>query len=455
MCLERILDFVGADFMTLSPGGWRALLRFFIGTALPLLLLTLPVFSQDAPMPDVPPSASPTPSGPNATTPAGQLQTPADLEALFRGKESSREELKKIAEQLSATWKDATPPEYIRMLQAIAQGSQMGGESGWFGKGQSRYSWDWLARRHDLGTDDKAAITEAEFRGPKELFRGLDRNGNGRITKDDFDWSDDNSYVEAASLAHRFFRRMDLEGDGRITRDEMLAFFDKAAGGKDYLLSGDLRRAILAGWGSYLPGDAPTPESLITGLFRSELGSLHEGPALEAPAPDFRLKTQDGRREVHLQEEIGKRPIVLMFGNFTCAPFRSYLPVVEELHERYGKQATFLGVYVREAHPTDGWYMESNTKAGVKLPQPRTYAERAGVASQCHAKLRYSMPLLVDEIDDPVGNAYSGMPARLYIIDSQGKVAYKAGRGPFGLKPGEMEQSLVMLLLDEAKPEAK
>jgi hypothetical protein len=60
------------------------------------------------------------------------------------------------------------------------------------------------------------------------------------------------------------------------------------------------------------------------------------------------------------------------------------------------------------------------------------------------------MPLLVDEIDDRVGRAYSGMPDRLYIIDREGKVAFKSGRGPFGFKPGEMEQMLVMLLLDEA-----
>jgi len=59
------------------------------------------------------------------------------------------------------------------------------------------------------------------------------------------------------------------------------------------------------------------------------------------------------------------------------------------------------------------------------------------------------MPLLVDEIDDSVGNAYSGMPARLYVIDPRGKVVYKSGRGPFGFKPGEMEQALVMCLLEQ------
>ena len=150
-----------------------------------------------------------------------------------------------------------------------------------------------------------------------------------------------------------------------------------------------------------------------------------------------------------------KLPIVLVFGNFTCGPFRSMFPAVDDLSQRYRDEATFLGIYVREAHPTDGWHMESNAKVGVKVAQPKTYAQRIEVAQQCNAKLKYSMPLLVDEIHDPVGNAYSGMPARLYVIDSDGKVAYKSGRGPFGFKSGEMEQALLMLLLDrhsQAKP---
>jgi hypothetical protein len=46
------------------------------------------------------------------------------------------------------------------------------------------------------------------------------------------------------------------------------------------------------------------------------------------------------------------------------------------------------------------------------------------------------------------------MPARLYVIDTSGRVAYKSGRGPFGFKTGEMEQALLMTLLDEAAPVA-
>jgi hypothetical protein len=92
-------------------------------------------------------------------------------------------------------------------------------------------------------------------------------------------------------------------------------------------------------------------------------------------------------------------------------------------------------------------------KAGVTIAQPRDYGERIAAANVCGTKLKMEMPLLVDEIDDRVGNAYSGMPSRLYLIDRDGKVAYKSGRGPFGFKPGELEQSLVLLLLAQLDKE--
>jgi hypothetical protein len=120
------------------------------------------------------------------------------------------------------------------------------------------------------------------------------------------------------------------------------------------------------------------------------------------------------------------------------------------LHRRYGKQATFLAVYVREAHPGDGaWPHEFKNESGGPINQPKQLGERESVASECSKTLHISMPLLVDEVDDRVGRAYSGMPDRLYVIDRQGQITYKGGRGPFGFKPGEMEQALLMTLLDE------
>ena len=41
------------------------------------------------------------------------------------------------------------------------------------------------------------------------------------------------------------------------------------------------------------------------------------------------------------------------------------------------------------------------------------------------------------------------MPGRLYVIDREGKVAFKSGRGPYLFKPAELEQALVLLLQEK------
>lgn len=94
--------------------------------------------------------------------------------------------------------------------------------------------------------------------------------------------------------------------------------------------------------------------------------------------------------------------------------------------------------------------MASNKRVGINVTQPKTTAERTRVAVECCESLKMSLPLLVDDIDDAVGRAYSGFPDRLYLIDRDGRVAYKGGRGPYGYKPRELEQTLILLLLDDA-----
>src|SRR5262245_32225461 len=125
------------------------------------------------------------------------------------------------------------------------------------------------------------------------------------------------------------------------------------------------------------------------------------------------------------------------------------------MYARWRDQVDFYSVYIREAHPSDGWSMDSNDRVGIKVAQPKSTEERAKVAVDCCASLQMSIPLLVDSIDDHVGRAYSGFPDRLYLIDRDGKVAYKGGRGPFGYKPRELEQTIVMMLMDEEKRIAK
>jgi hypothetical protein len=353
-----------------------------------------------------------------------------------------------VAKALAEAWPDR--PEWLDMFADILQGSQLGPNDGWFRRAvaQTRFTWDATRTWYDRDGDGK--IRRAEFPGPDADFARLDRDHDRALTQGDFDFS---PHALAPSPGAMLFYRADRDGNGKVTREEFDTLFKQVdSGGQGFLSLADLQEAFR------MPPPAasregapagPSKETLVRGLFRQEIGSLQPGPALGEKAPDFTLKTNDAEQDVTLSKRVGPRPVVLVFGNFTCGPFRSQAGNVEKLYRLYKDRATFLMVYVREAHPTDGWSMASNERVGVALAQPRTYEERAAVARTCGQRLGLGFPMLVDSLDDTVGARYSGMPSRLYLLDRDGKVAYKSGRGPFGFKPAELEQSLILLLAQE------
>ena len=67
------------------------------------------------------------------------------------------------------------------------------------------------------------------------------------------------------------------------------------------------------------------------------------------------------------------------------------------------------------------------------------------MAGVCMTKLGVELPAIVDEADDRVEQAYTGWPDRLYVIDIDGRIAYKSAAGPFGFKPSEVEATLQRL----------
>jgi hypothetical protein len=87
-------------------------------------------------------------------------------------------------------------------------------------------------------------------------------------------------------------------------------------------------------------------------------------------------------------------------------------------------------IYVQEAHPTDGWQVDSNVEEGILFQQHQHYEERASVAATCSLALHLSIPMLVEEMDNAIDEAYGAAPERLYLIGTDGRVAYHGGAGP-------------------------
>ncbi len=90
----------------------------------------------------------------------------------------------------------------------------------------------------------------------------------------------------------------------------------------------------------------------------------------------------------------------------------------------------------------DRWQLPVNIREEVLFSSPKTIDERFGVADACVRKLGIEIPALLDHLNDTTEKAYTAWPDRLYVIDRQGRVAYKSKPGPFGFKPGDMEQAL-------------
>ena len=123
---------------------------------------------------------------------------------------------------------------------------------------------------------------------------------------------------------------------------------------------------------------------------------------------------------------------------------------LERLYERFGEHVAFFIVYIKEAHPEDGWVLEENRDEGVALADASTTAERAEAAAACVIRLRTAIPVLLDDEDDSTAAAYGGWPDRLYLIGRDGCVVYRGQRGPDGFRPEDLEAAIQAELESEA-----
>jgi hypothetical protein len=127
---------------------------------------------------------------------------------------------------------------------------------------------------------------------------------------------------------------------------------------------------------------------------------------------------------------------------------------IQQIYAQYHEKVQFLNIYVREAHPKDGWWLGRRLtkgiirkvfpypKASMEHYDPQTIEERRAVAGECLQALEYGLRTYVDEMDDFVNNTYAAWPTRLYLIGLDGKVVYGGSLGPYGFKPAKLKAAI-------------
>jgi type I thyroxine 5'-deiodinase len=122
------------------------------------------------------------------------------------------------------------------------------------------------------------------------------------------------------------------------------------------------------------------------------------------------------------------------------------VPALNKLHQDYRDRAAFYVVYIAEAHPVDAWQLPVNISDDVLVKTTKTTDERYTAAGLCVKNLGIDLPAIIDGPDNAVEEAYTAWPDRLYVVDRDGRIAYKSGPGPWGFKPAEVEEALKRLL---------
>jgi type I thyroxine 5'-deiodinase len=191
-----------------------------------------------------------------------------------------------------------------------------------------------------------------------------------------------------------------------------------------------------------VPGPAFAIFPMETMWCEARKGRLEVGQ----PAPDFELAARDGSGRVRLSSLRRAKPVVLVFASYTCPPFRREMPAVKKVYEDYRDRASFYFVYIEEAHARDVWPLESNVRDKVDYSTPQDLTERTGLATTCAKAMQIEFPMLVDELDNNVADAYAAWPTRFYVVDREGRIAFKSRPGPFGFEAAPLRQALAELL---------
>ena len=213
-------------------------------------------------------------------------------------------------------------------------------------------------------------------------------------------------------------------------------------------MHGVLRIALL--------GSVCATQAACSLLFPTEAGeSLSHfdatAPAENAPAPEFLLTDIDGN-EVALSELVGRKPVVVQLGSYSCPVFRYRRFDMQKLQREFADRVDFVVVYTQEAHPYDAinpyedrvWNPLINKAFGVKVAEHKTLAERRRQAAVTSDAVELDSRFLVDNMDNDVWRRYGAAPSAAYVLDREGTIRL---RQPW-VDPREIREVLDNLLAE-------
>jgi tetratricopeptide (TPR) repeat protein len=149
------------------------------------------------------------------------------------------------------------------------------------------------------------------------------------------------------------------------------------------------------------------------------------------------------------------KPVMLVFGSYTCPKLRYSADALRQLHAEYGARINFRLVYIREAHAEGGeeaqWQSTINKREGIAVAPVRNLADKQAHANLCLRKLSLPFTSVVDAMDAPAERAYNAWPSRVYLVDRAGRVAFDSRLGEQDFQPERLDRA-IREILDKDSP---
>jgi hypothetical protein len=107
---------------------------------------------------------------------------------------------------------------------------------------------------------------------------------------------------------------------------------------------------------------------------------------------------------------------------------------MQKIYDAFKDVAEFRMVYIREAHAADSNWPVSYAKE-LEITEHKDYGQRCQTAEKFLSDKKFTLPCLIDGMDNKVNEAYKGWPDRIFLVRKDGVLAVAGKRGPWGFGP--------------------